>query len=125
MFFSFSTICNSITSGAIPACNLQNLAEIEQLLSNSMVAPSQREKMANGIIQNGLVIYMPFKLTLIEFVRYISKLCELFTMCEDLENKEALQQLASIGKNLFLLNNNSVLNELIDEKHFQSVYLIN
>uniref|UniRef100_A0A183CPF8 SMK-1 domain-containing protein n=1 Tax=Globodera pallida TaxID=36090 RepID=A0A183CPF8_GLOPA len=32
-----------------------------------------------------------------------------------------LNQLASIAKNLFLLNSNSILNELIEEKHFKNI----
>uniref|UniRef100_A0A1I8C0F9 SMK-1 domain-containing protein n=1 Tax=Meloidogyne hapla TaxID=6305 RepID=A0A1I8C0F9_MELHA len=97
----------SVLSNAtgIPPCNLQNLGELEQALSNSMFANSQREKMANAILQNG----------------YIPKLCDMFSISEDLENKEALQQMASIAKNLFLLNNNAVLNELVEDKYFKSI----
>jgi len=49
----------------------------------------------------------------------------MFSISEDLENKEALQQMASIAKNLFLLNNNAVLNELVEDKYFKFVDLIN
>jgi len=45
----------------------------------------------------------------------------MFSISEDLENKEALQQMASIAKNLFLLNNNAVLNELVEDKYFKFV----
>uniref|UniRef100_A0A915LH04 Serine/threonine-protein phosphatase 4 regulatory subunit 3-like central domain-containing protein n=1 Tax=Meloidogyne javanica TaxID=6303 RepID=A0A915LH04_MELJA len=97
----------SVVSNAtgVPPCNLQNLGELEQALSNSMFANSQREKMANAILQNS----------------YIPKLCEMFSISEDLENKEALQQMASIAKNLFLLNNNAVLNELVEDKYFKNI----
>ena len=61
----------------------------------------------------------PLSTTLDLYYSYIPKLCELFAISEDLENKEALHQMASIAKNLFLLNNNAMLNELIDEKHFR------
>uniref|UniRef100_A0A914LK23 Serine/threonine-protein phosphatase 4 regulatory subunit 3-like central domain-containing protein n=1 Tax=Meloidogyne incognita TaxID=6306 RepID=A0A914LK23_MELIC len=97
----------SVVSNAtgVPPCNLQNLGELEQALSNSMFANSQREKMANAILQSS----------------YIPKLCEMFSISEDLENKEALQQMASIAKNLFLLNNNAVLNELVEDKYFKNI----
>jgi hypothetical protein len=45
----------------------------------------------------------------------------MFSISEDLDNKESLQQLASIAKNLFLLNNNAVLNELVEERYFKFV----
>ena len=54
--FNFSVSIVSNAAG-VPPCNLQNLGELEQALSNSMFANSQREKMANAIIQNGFVIF--------------------------------------------------------------------
>ncbi|KAL3068072.1 hypothetical protein niasHT_038062 [Heterodera trifolii] len=95
----------STSSVSIPPCTLQNLGDLEQALSNNMFANSLREKMATAILQNG----------------YINKLCELFELCEDLENTKMLNQLASIAKNLFLLNNNSILNELIEDKYFKGI----
>uniref|UniRef100_A0A914HJF2 Serine/threonine-protein phosphatase 4 regulatory subunit 3-like central domain-containing protein n=1 Tax=Globodera rostochiensis TaxID=31243 RepID=A0A914HJF2_GLORO len=104
---SISGVSNacSTSSVSIPPCTLQNLGDFEQALSNNMFANSQREKMATAIQQNG----------------YITKLCDLFELCEDLENTKMLNQLASIAKNLFLLNSNSILNELIEEKHFKNI----
>uniref|UniRef100_A0A915CWL2 Serine/threonine-protein phosphatase 4 regulatory subunit 3-like central domain-containing protein n=1 Tax=Ditylenchus dipsaci TaxID=166011 RepID=A0A915CWL2_9BILA len=93
------------TSVSLPPCNLQHLNEIEAMLSNSMFTTTQREKMASSIQQNG----------------YIEKLCELFTMCEDLDNMECLRLFYSIAKNLFLLNSNALLNDLLDEKYFRDI----
>jgi protein phosphatase-4 regulatory subunit 3 len=93
------------TNVSLPTCTLQNLSEIESMISNSMFTTTQREKMANSIQQSG----------------YIEKLCELFSMCEDLENTEGLHLLYSIAKNLFLLNSNALLNDLLDEKHFRDI----
>lgn len=44
-------------------------------------------------------------------------------MCEDLENIEALQTLYSIAKNMFLLNSNAMLNDLLEKKYFK--YFLN
>lgn len=53
------------------------------------------------------------------FFRYIPQLCDLFQMCEDLEDIEKLKLMCSIAKSLFLLNNNSLLGELLDENYFK------
>lgn len=42
-------------------------------------------------------------------------------MCEDLENTESLNYLYSIAKNLFLLNSNALLNELLEPKCFKDI----
>ncbi|CAD5223716.1 unnamed protein product [Bursaphelenchus okinawaensis] len=90
---------------AIPACTVGNLADIEGLLTNHMATPSMRERMASSLQSQG----------------YISKLCDLFKLCEDSENEKHLHSFYNIAKNMFLLNSNMILNELLEEKHFTDI----
>ncbi|CAD5232966.1 unnamed protein product [Bursaphelenchus xylophilus] len=90
---------------SIPTCTLANLQDIETLLSGHMSSPSSRERMASSLQSQG----------------YIPKLCDLFKICEDMESEKHLHSFYNIAKNMFLLNSNMILNELLDEKYFYSV----
>ena len=53
------------------------------------------------------------------FFSYVGKLCEIFQMCEDLENMEALHLLYQIARDMFMLNRNDLLEVLLQEKYFK------
>jgi len=68
LFFSTSVVSNAT---GVPPCNLQNLGELEQALSNSMFANSQREKMANAILQNRFFLFSSFELGNFTIITYL------------------------------------------------------
>ncbi|KAI6223068.1 hypothetical protein M3Y99_01463900 [Aphelenchoides fujianensis] len=89
---------------SLPPCTVNNIPELEQILSNSMGAPSTREKMANALQQQN----------------YLSRLTDVFRQCEEVDHTH-LPLFYSIAKNMFLLNTNVMLNELLNEKYFRDV----
>ncbi|XP_071833299.1 serine/threonine-protein phosphatase 4 regulatory subunit 3A-like isoform X2 [Apostichopus japonicus] len=89
----------------LPACELSKLEEIAELFSSVLPSPFRREKLANAI----------------ENENYISKLLDLFHMCEDLENTDCLQYLYEIVKNTILLNRTSLLEQMFSEEHIDDV----
>ncbi|KAI6213365.1 hypothetical protein M3Y94_00141700 [Aphelenchoides besseyi] len=91
-------------SVSLPPCNVNNINDIEQIISNNMGNPSSREKMANALQQQN----------------YLARLTEVFRQCEDVEHTN-LPLFYSIAKNMFLLNTNVMLNELLNEKYFRDV----
>ncbi|MFH4979414.1 hypothetical protein AB6A40_006123 [Gnathostoma spinigerum] len=93
---------NTIT---LPPCELSRLQEIEMMLSNSFASAGAREKVAYAV----------------ENQDYIPKLCDIFHMCEDLENIEALRRLYQIARNLFMLNRNDILDVLLNDKYFRDI----
>lgn len=50
---------------------------------------------------------------------YLDRLCETFQMVEDLDDENALTTMATISKDMFLLNNSTLLTEMINEKRFR------
>lgn len=75
----------------LPPCELSELEKIAQLIS-----------VCRPIYRDHLVGWM-------EKESYISKLLDLFHICEDLENMEGLHQLYEIFKALFFFNKASLL----------------
>lgn len=57
----------------------------------------------------------------IEADDYISKLLDLFLMCDDLENTEALHQLYSIFKTVFMLNKNALFELMFSSENLMKV----
>ena len=72
----------------LPPCELSKLEEISELFTSVLPSPIRREKLSLAIEGQG----------------YIKDLVDLFHMCEDLENKEGLNHLYEIFKNMFFLN---------------------
>ncbi|VDN29250.1 unnamed protein product, partial [Gongylonema pulchrum] len=89
----------------LPPCEVNTLADIEAMLSNSFGSAALREKLAIAVENQG----------------YVAKLCDVFRMCEDLEHIEALHTLHQIARNLFMLNRNTLLEILLSEKHFKDI----
>lgn len=95
------------TNGSItlPPCEVSQLREIELALSRSFGSAQQREKLALAIESQG----------------YVEKLCDIFRMCEDLENLEGLHLLYQIARDMFMLNRNDLLEILLQEKYFKDI----
>lgn len=89
----------------LPACELSKLEEIAELFSGVLPSPFRREKLANAL----------------ENENYISKLLDLFHICEDLENTDCLHHLYEIVKNTILLNRTSLLEIMFSEEHMDDV----
>lgn len=52
---------------------------------------------------------------------YINRLLDLYSICDDLENVEALHQLYSIFKTIFMLNRNSLFEILFCSENLMKV----
>uniref|UniRef100_A0A0R3S0X5 SMK-1 domain-containing protein n=1 Tax=Elaeophora elaphi TaxID=1147741 RepID=A0A0R3S0X5_9BILA len=89
----------------LPPCEVNSLADIEVMISNSFGSAALREKLAIAIENQG----------------YVAKLCDLFHMCEDLEHIDALHTLHQIARSLFMLNRNTLLEILLSEKYFKDI----
>lgn len=76
----------------LPPCELSKLDEISELFSSVLPSPIRREKLSLAMEADG----------------YITKLLDLFHMCEDLENIDGLHHLYEIFKSIFLLNKNEL-----------------
>ena len=78
----------------LPPCELSKLDEIWTLFTDSTIqsTPIRKDKLSQAIENSG----------------YITKLLDLFHMCEDLENIEGLHHLYEIFKSIFLLNRNNL-----------------
>uniref|UniRef100_A0A915PJI6 Serine/threonine-protein phosphatase 4 regulatory subunit 3-like central domain-containing protein n=1 Tax=Setaria digitata TaxID=48799 RepID=A0A915PJI6_9BILA len=93
------------TAITLPPCEVNSLADIEVMISNSFGSAALREKLAIAIENQG----------------YVAKLCDLFHMCEDLEHIDALHTLHQIARSLFMLNRNTLLEILLSEKYFRDI----
>ncbi|CAJ0946367.1 unnamed protein product, partial [Mesorhabditis belari] len=89
----------------MPPCEMCRLPEIEVVLGSHVQSPTLRERMANTI----------------ENENFISKLCDVFRMCEDLDNTEGLRTLFNIVRHLFHLNRNNIIDQLFAEEHEKEI----
>ncbi|XP_018915811.1 serine/threonine-protein phosphatase 4 regulatory subunit 3 isoform X2 [Bemisia tabaci] len=76
----------------LPPVELGRLEEIKRLISSNISSSTRKEKLAEAI----------------ENECYISKLMDVFHMCEDLSNMDGLHHLYDIMKTIFLLNKNAL-----------------
>uniref|UniRef100_F1KRM0 Serine/threonine-protein phosphatase 4 regulatory subunit 3A n=1 Tax=Ascaris suum TaxID=6253 RepID=F1KRM0_ASCSU len=95
----------SAAAVTLPPCELSRLQDLEILLSSSFSSAQLREKVALAIETQG----------------YVGKLCDLFHMCEDLENIEALRIMHQIARDMFMLNRNGLLEVLLSENYFKDI----
>lgn len=85
----------------LPTVDLSNLAELSDCLSSEKIRDASRRDLLARTIESG---------------NYISKLIDLFHMCEDLENLEALHQLYEILRSIIYLNKSSLFDILFSEE---------
>lgn len=90
----------------LPPANLSNLENIAQLLSSSLSVPYRRERLTLQVMKED----------------YISKLSELFHVCEDLEDKQNLHLMFAIFKGLIMLNDTTMLESLMAEEAYMTVF---
>lgn len=90
---------------SLPPIEIGRLSELDALLHMHLSSNSAREKMTIAIENDNVV----------------SKLCEVFRMCEDIEHTEGLRTFYSIVKNLFMLNRNTVIEMLLDDGNIKEV----
>ena len=83
----------------LPACRVDNLASINELLA----------KYANPVIKKDSVV------AAIENEDYVRKLLELFQSCEKENDVMSLQNLYNIFKNLFLMNRTAILQIMLND----------
>ena len=110
---------------SLPPCTGDQIAEIDKLIADSMNTPTSREKMANALQQQKYVIIkicLYDRKSFIQIYSYLARLIDVFHSWEEAKHKE-LEHFHSIAKNMFLLNTNLMLNELLNEKYFKYVFL--
>uniref|UniRef100_A0A0N4Z597 SMK-1 domain-containing protein n=1 Tax=Parastrongyloides trichosuri TaxID=131310 RepID=A0A0N4Z597_PARTI len=89
----------------LPACNLGNLCHFENLLSNSLGTPVQRERMAIAIEESS----------------YIRQLCGIFQLAENMEHSDKLAIFGKIVKGLFMLNRRPIVVEMLDSQYVKDI----
>ncbi|KAJ5833547.1 hypothetical protein N7474_001858 [Penicillium riverlandense] len=87
----------SYQSIVLPAPELGNLAEIEQIVRAASMTQAGRDALCKFIIRD----------------EYISKLVPLVQMAEDLESLADLHRLCNIMKSLILLNDNTIIETVV------------
>eukprot|EP00198_Chlamydomonas_reinhardtii_P002263 XP_001691599.1 predicted protein [Chlamydomonas reinhardtii] len=87
----------------LPAPELRNLENIAKVLSH--VPPFHRDRIAAQLMKPN----------------YLAGLLDLFKQCEDLENTEGLTHMYAIVRSAIMLNDSSVLEEMLKEEHVMDV----
>ncbi|KAG2450841.1 hypothetical protein HYH02_004675 [Chlamydomonas schloesseri] len=87
----------------LPAPELRNLENIAKVLSH--VPPFHRDRIASQLMKPN----------------YLAGLLDLFKQCEDLENTEGLTHMYAIVRSAIMLNDSSVLEEMLKEEHVMDV----
>lgn len=87
----------------LPPAELASLPELAKALSE--VSFMQRESLALQLVREG----------------YVRKVMELFRQCEDLEDRDSLQQLYYVVKGMIMLGETQLLENLLEEEHIMSV----
>ncbi|KAJ5688939.1 hypothetical protein N7462_003331 [Penicillium macrosclerotiorum] len=90
----------SYQSIVLPAPELGNLPEIEQIVRAASMTQAGRDALSKFIIRD----------------EYISKLVPLVTMAEDLESLDDLHRLCNIMKSLILLNDNTIIETVVADR---------
>lgn len=87
----------------LPPPDRRNLEAIMRVLSH--VLPSQRDRIAGQLMRPN----------------YLAQLLDMFKQCEDLEDAEGLAHLYHIVRSAIMLNDSSVLEEMLREEHVMDV----
>ena len=89
----------------LPSCSCENLQTINELLSKYTSPVMKKDNLLNAL----------------QGEDYVSKLMELFQVCESDNDLESLSTLYWIFKNMFLLNRNTILEILLCESNILNV----
>lgn len=90
---------DSYQSIVLPAPELGNLPEIDQIVRAASMTQGGRDALSKFIIRDA----------------YIGKLAPLVTMAEDLESLNDLHRLCNIMKSLILLNDNTIIETVVSD----------
>lgn len=83
----------------LPAAELGNLPEIEQITQAASMTQPGRDALSKFVIRE----------------EYLPKLTALVTVAEDLESLEDLHRLCNIMKTLILLNDNTIIETVVSD----------
>jgi protein phosphatase-4 regulatory subunit 3 len=89
----------AVVTFKLPPCEIDQIDEISSLFVSYLATPAKRERLALSI----------------ESEDYVKKLVELFQVCEDAENVDALHRLYPVFKSIFLLNKTSLFEILFSD----------
>ncbi|XP_044285607.1 serine/threonine-protein phosphatase 4 regulatory subunit 3B isoform X2 [Varanus komodoensis] len=89
----------------LPACELNKLEEIADLVTSVLSSPIRREKLALALENEG----------------YIKKLLQLFQLCENLENTEGLHHLYEIIRGILFLNKATLFEVMFSDECIMDV----
>ncbi|KFP91548.1 Serine/threonine-protein phosphatase 4 regulatory subunit 3B, partial [Apaloderma vittatum] len=89
----------------LPACELNKLEEIADLVTSVLSSPIRREKLALALENEG----------------YIKKLLQLFQVCENLENTEGLHHLYEIIRGILFLNKATLFEVMFSDECIMDV----
>jgi len=89
----------SYQSIALPAPDLGNLPEIEQIVRAASMTQNGRDALSKFLIRDD----------------YLNKLVPLVSMAEDLESLTDLHRLCNIMKSLILLNDNAIIELVVSD----------
>lgn len=90
---------DSYHSIMLPAPELGNLPEIEHLMRAASMSQTRRDTLSRIVIRDD----------------YVTKLIPLVTVAEDLESLPDLHRLCSIMKSLILLNDNTIIENVVTD----------
>lgn len=96
-----------LSSIDLPPCELSKLEEISEALASVIAMPCMHDGRRPSADKLALML---------EESNYIPQLMELFHVCEDLENVDGLYHLYDIVKSLFLLNQASIVQQLLSDE---------
>uniref|UniRef100_A0A7E4UTK5 PP4R3 domain-containing protein n=1 Tax=Panagrellus redivivus TaxID=6233 RepID=A0A7E4UTK5_PANRE len=102
---SESQVSSWPSSLSLPPVEMGRITELENMLNSSLSSNSNRELMAHSLLRSN----------------YLTSLCDLFETAESMGETIVLSSLASIAKDMFLLNNENLLSEMISERHFRPI----
>lgn len=83
----------------LPSPDLSNLGEVEQMIVATSTTQAGRDAIARFVIQE----------------QYIMKLLPLVSVAEDLESLPDLHRLCNIMKSLILLNDNTIIEQVVSD----------
>lgn len=93
-------VMDSIHPIMLPAPELANLPDVENVMRNANTTPQGRDALAKFIVQAG----------------YIAKLVPLVEMAEDFESIDDLHRLCNVMKTLILLNDTAIIEYVVTDE---------
>ncbi len=84
----------------LPAPELGNLAEIEQIVRGAAMAHGARDALCKAVVTED----------------YVAKLTPLLSMTEDLQSLEDLHRLCNVMKTIIMLNDTSILERIVTDE---------